>query len=426
MSNMNVSEALAAFRRERVVSAADWTPAVTTQLKEWMLDQVTENRARVAAVVALARSGLVGELEEIDGAVSHLAKRLYEAEAVAEDLASEAVYAWLGMSTRPAGGTGKVECGEADLGRKPDKMALLRGHIRRALEDANYLDDDDLEKAETMAKSLGMDKGELMWVVEDVGFGVEEQDLGRKPDKMALFRGHIRRSIENADDLLDDDLEKAKTMAKSMGMDEGELMLIVQDVGYGVEEQDVGRKLDKMALFRGYVRRFVGEDDGLYVNIEEAKTLLKSMGMDAGELVWIVEDVIYGVEEQDVGRKPDKMALFRGYVRRFVGEDDDLYVNIEEAENLLKSMGMDAGELVWIVEDVIYGVEEQDVGRNTAKMALLRGHIRRALERVDDYSIENADDLLDNDLEKAKTMAKSMGMDEGGLTLIVQDLKHGN
>ena len=303
MSNMNVSEALAAFRRERVVSAADWTPAVTTQLKEWMLDQVTENRARVAAVVALARSGLVGELEEIDGAVSHLAKRLYEAEAVAEDLASEAVYAWLGMSTRPAGGTGKVECGEADLGRKPDKMALLRGHIRRALEDANYLDDDDLEKAKTMAKSMGMDEGDLMW---------------------------------------------------------------------------------------------------------------------------IVQDVVHGVEEQDVGRKPDKMALFRGYVRRSVGEDDDLYVNLEEAETMAKSIGMDEGDLMWIVQDVVHGVEEQDVGRKPHKMALLRGHIRRSIERVDDNSIENADDLLDDDLEKAKTMAKSMGMDEGELTLIVQDLKHGN
>ena len=373
MSNMNVSEALAAFRRERVVSAADWTPAVTTQLKEWMLDQVTENRARVAAVVALARSGLVGELEEIDGAVSHLAKRLYEAEAVAEDLASEAVYAWLGMSTRPAGGTGKVECGEADLGRKPDKMALLRGHIRRALEDANYLDDDDLEKAKTMAKSMGMDEGELMLIVQDVGYGVEEKDVGRKLDKMTLFRGYVRRSverlddysIENADDLLDDDLEKAKTMAKSMGMDEGDLM-------------------------------------------------------------WIVQDVVHGVEEKDVERKPDKMALFRGYVRRSVGEDDDLYVNLEEAETMAKSIGMDEGDLMWIVQDVVHGVEEQDVGRKPHKMALLRGHIRRSIERVDDYSIENADDLLDDDLEKAKTMAKSMGMDEGELTLIVQDLKHGN
>ena len=124
MSRMSVRESLAAFCREAGVGIADWTPGLTTRLRGWMLDHVEEDRALAAAVVALARSGLLrdleGEMEPDELAIGRLARRLHDAEGIGEDLGVEAVHVWVGTSE---GGGDKVEDDRRDGAVKSDRVA---------------------------------------------------------------------------------------------------------------------------------------------------------------------------------------------------------------------------------------------------------------------------------------------------------------
>ena len=126
---VSVREALASFRRELDHDPEEWTPALTRRLRGWFADHRLDDPALAAAVVALLRSGLLSTpgapswAKPPDAfAVGRLATSLYRAEAVAEDLAAEAVRVWFGIrdgssAETPSGGPGGKALGAHQTGR---------------------------------------------------------------------------------------------------------------------------------------------------------------------------------------------------------------------------------------------------------------------------------------------------------------------